>query len=60
MKRTRYEARAVGWNVIRIDPDGREHIEEVWPEAKAKARAKALDDKAKKAKKAAKASGKKP
>jgi hypothetical protein len=57
MKRARYEARGVGWNVVRIDPDGKEFIEEVLPEAEAKARAKALNDEVKKA---SKTSGKKP
>src|ERR1700730_4490031 len=43
MKRERYEARSLGWQVIRIDPDGTESTVEVWPEEKAKHRAKVLD-----------------
>src|SRR4051794_26613596 len=32
MKRERYEARALGWHVVRIDPKGIESTVEVWPE----------------------------
>jgi hypothetical protein len=43
MKRERYEARALGWHVVRIDPNGTESTIEVWPEEKAKHRAAVLD-----------------
>src|ERR1035438_4231566 len=43
MKRERYEARALGWYVVRIDPNGTESTVEVWPERKSKHRAAVLD-----------------
>ena len=46
MKRERYEARALGWHVVRIDPNGTESTVEVWPEEKAKHRAAVLDQRA--------------
>jgi hypothetical protein len=46
MKRERYEARCLGWHVVRIEPDGTESTVEVWPEEKAKHRAKVLDQRA--------------
>jgi hypothetical protein len=46
MKRERYEARALGWHVVRIDPNGIESTVEVWPEEKAKHRAAVLDQRA--------------
>jgi hypothetical protein len=46
MKRERYEARSLGWQVIRIDPDGTETTVEVWPEEKAKHRAEVLEQRA--------------
>ena len=46
MKRERYEARALGWHVVRIAPDGTESTVEVWPEEKAKNRAEVLDRRA--------------
>jgi hypothetical protein len=46
MKRERYEARSLGWHVVRIEPDGTESTVEVWPEEKAKHRAKVLDQRA--------------
>jgi hypothetical protein len=46
MKRERYEARAIGWHVVRIAPDGTESTVEVWPEEKAKHRAGVLDQRA--------------
>jgi hypothetical protein len=46
MKRERYEARALGWHVVRIDPSGTESTVEVWPEEKAKHRAAVLDQRA--------------
>ena len=46
MKRERYEARAIGWHVVRIAPDGTESTVETWPEEKAKHRAKVLDQRA--------------
>ena len=46
MKRERYEARALGWHVVRIEPDGTESTVEVWPEKKAKHRAEVLDRRA--------------
>ena len=46
MKRERYEARALGWHVVRIAPDGTESTVEVWPEEKAKHRAEVLDQRA--------------
>jgi hypothetical protein len=46
MKRERYEARALGWHVVRIDPSGAESTVEVWPEEKAKHRAAVLDQRA--------------
>jgi len=46
MKRERYEARALGWHVVRIDPNGTETTVEVWPEEKAKHRAAVLDQRA--------------
>jgi hypothetical protein len=46
MKRERYEARALGWHVVRIHPNGTESTVEVWPEEKAKHRAAVLDQRA--------------
>jgi len=46
MKRERYEARALGWHVVRIAPDGTESTVETWPEEKAKHRAAVLDQRA--------------
>jgi hypothetical protein len=46
MKRQRYEARSLGWHVVRIEPDGTESTVEVWPEEKAKHRAEVLDQRA--------------
>lgn len=46
MNRERYEARAMGWHVVRIDPDGTESTVEVWPEEQAKHRAEVLDQRA--------------
>ena len=46
MKRERYEARPLGWHVVRIAPDGTESTVEVWPEEKAKHRAEVLDQRA--------------
>ena len=46
MKRERYEARSLGWHVVRIDPKGTESTVEVWPEEKAKHRAAVLDQRA--------------
>jgi hypothetical protein len=46
MKRERYEARALGWHVVRIDRNGIESTVEVWPEEKAKHRAAVLDQRA--------------
>jgi hypothetical protein len=46
MKRERYEARAIGWHVVRIAPDGTESTVETWPEEKAKHRAEVLDQRA--------------
>jgi hypothetical protein len=46
MKRERYEARALGWHVVRIAPNGTETTVEVWPEEKAKHRAAVLDQRA--------------
>jgi hypothetical protein len=46
MKRERYEARTLGWHVVRIAPDGTESTVEVWPQEKAKHRAEVLDQRA--------------
>jgi hypothetical protein len=46
MKRERYEARSLGWHVVRIDPDGKESTVEVWPEEQAKHRAEVLNRRA--------------
>ena len=46
MQRERYEARALGWHVVRIAPNGTETTVEVWPEEKAKHRAAVLDQRA--------------
>jgi hypothetical protein len=46
MKRERYEARAIGWHVVRIAPDGTESTVETWSEEKAKHRAEVLDQRA--------------
>ena len=46
MKRERYEARALGWHVVRIDPNGTDSTVEVWPEEKAKHRASSLGPRA--------------
>ena len=46
MERERYEARALGWRVVRINPNGTETTVEVWPEEKAKHRAAVLDQRA--------------
>ena len=46
MKRERFEARPLGWRVVRIAPDGTESTVEVWPEEKAKHRAEILDQRA--------------
>jgi hypothetical protein len=51
MKRERYEARALGWHVVRIAPNGTETTVEVWPEEKAKHRAAVLDQRRRKASK---------
>ena len=46
MKRERFEARFLGWHVVRIAPDGTESTVEVWPEERAKHRAAVLDRRA--------------
>jgi hypothetical protein len=46
MNRERFEARDMGWQVVRIAPDGTESTVEVWPEERAKHRAEVLDKRA--------------